>query len=194
MSILVLFTVSFSAVTIVDLIAASTNAFNGALLARKPDHYRNYTVVGIILLAMIGGIGGGVACDVLLNKIPSAFVNPWYVILCVFKQDEFTSTWSPVNMPHLHNLEWDPREEHEVGFPHVWVAPPMAAAASAFLHSLTLEPPIKPGTPDPYVPPKPGELRAEEHIELGAITQFVTTLVRTKKELQPHPEFDIQRG
>ena len=83
MSSLVLFTVTFSAVTIVDLIAASTNAFNGALLARKPDHYRNYTVVGIILLAMIGGIGGGVARDVLLNKIPSAFVNPWYILLCV---------------------------------------------------------------------------------------------------------------
>jgi len=78
-----LFTVSFSAVTIVDLIAASTNAFNGALLARKPNHYRNYTVVGIILLAMIGGIGGGVARDVLLNKVPSAFVNPWYILLCV---------------------------------------------------------------------------------------------------------------
>jgi len=78
-----LFTVSFSAITIVDLLAASTNAFNGALLARKPNHYRNYTVVGIILLAMIGGIGGGVARDVLLNKIPAAFTNPWYILLCV---------------------------------------------------------------------------------------------------------------
>jgi hypothetical protein len=27
-----------SAFTIIDLIAASTNAFNGALLARRPDH------------------------------------------------------------------------------------------------------------------------------------------------------------
>ena len=78
-----LFAVSFSAITIVDLLAASTNAFNGALLARKPNHYRNYTVVGIILLAMIGGIGGGVARDVLLNKIPAAFTNPWYIFLCV---------------------------------------------------------------------------------------------------------------
>jgi len=78
-----LFTVSFSAITIVDLLAASTNAFNGALLARKPNHYRNYTVVGIILLAMIGGIGGGVARDIILNKVPAAFVNPWYILLCV---------------------------------------------------------------------------------------------------------------
>ncbi|MEX1006684.1 MAG: hypothetical protein WD271_02440 [Acidimicrobiia bacterium] len=37
--------------TTVDLIAASTNALNGALLARRPDHYRNYTVAGILLMA-----------------------------------------------------------------------------------------------------------------------------------------------
>ena len=29
--------------TTIDLIAASTNALNGALLARRPDHYRNFT-------------------------------------------------------------------------------------------------------------------------------------------------------
>jgi len=78
-----LFTVSLSTFTIIDLIAATTNAFNGALLARRPSHYRNYTVVGIILLALVGGIGGGVSRDVLLNKIPSAFTNPYYIILCV---------------------------------------------------------------------------------------------------------------
>lgn len=33
--------------TIVDLIAASTNALNGALLSRRPDHYKNFTVVGV---------------------------------------------------------------------------------------------------------------------------------------------------
>ena len=36
-----------------DLIAASTNALNGALLARRPDHYKQYTVVGILLMAMV---------------------------------------------------------------------------------------------------------------------------------------------
>ena len=34
--------------TTVDLIAAGTNALNGALLARRPDHYKNWTVVGIL--------------------------------------------------------------------------------------------------------------------------------------------------
>ncbi|HXZ89763.1 MAG TPA: TRIC cation channel family protein [Candidatus Dormibacteraeota bacterium] len=63
--------------------AASTNAFNGALLCRRPTHYRNYTVVGVILMALLGGIGGGVSRDVILNKIPSAFTNPLYILLCV---------------------------------------------------------------------------------------------------------------
>ncbi len=68
--------------TIIDLIAATTNAFNGALLARQPSHYRKYTVVGILLIAVFGGIGGGVSRDVLLNDIPSALTNPLYLILC----------------------------------------------------------------------------------------------------------------
>jgi hypothetical protein len=97
------------------------------------------------------------------------------------------STWSPYNMPHIHNLEWDPREEHEVDFPHGWVAHPMAAAAAAFMKTLAIEPPIKPGTPDPYTPPKPGDLRPEEHIQLGVITQFVTTLVKSHDELPDPP-------
>ena len=69
--------------TIIDLIAATTNAFNGAILARQPSHYRKYTVVGILLIAIFGGIGGGVSRDVLLNDIPSALTNPLYLILCV---------------------------------------------------------------------------------------------------------------
>jgi uncharacterized membrane protein YeiH len=78
-----IFTISFSTFTIVDLVAATTNAFNGALLCRRATHYRNYTVVGVILMALLGGIGGGVTRDVLLNKIPSAFTNPLYILLCV---------------------------------------------------------------------------------------------------------------
>jgi uncharacterized membrane protein YeiH len=68
---------------IIDLIAATTNAFNGAILARRKDHFRNWTVVGVILIAIIGGIGGGVSRDVLLNDLPSALTNPWYILLCL---------------------------------------------------------------------------------------------------------------
>ena len=73
---------SIGSFTIIDLVAASTNAFNGALLARRPDHYHHYTYVGILLLAVIGGIGGGVSRDIILNDVPSAFTNPWYLIFC----------------------------------------------------------------------------------------------------------------
>ncbi len=69
--------------TTIDLIAATTNALNGALLARRPDHYRNYTVVGILLMALLGGIGGGITRDVMLNKIPGSLTNPAYILLCL---------------------------------------------------------------------------------------------------------------
>jgi arylsulfatase A-like enzyme len=116
------------------------------------------------------------------NRLQAVKWHQWKMHL--FEQAEMMSTWSPYNVPQIYNLEWDPREEHEVSFPHAWVAHPMAAAASAFMRTLEIEPPIKPGTPDPYVPPKPGELQPEEHIQLGFITQFVTTLVKTNKKMQ----------
>jgi uncharacterized membrane protein YeiH len=67
----------------VSLIAATTNAFNGALLARRPDHYKHFTVIGVVILAFAGGIGGGIVRDVLLNKVPAPLINPWYLILCL---------------------------------------------------------------------------------------------------------------
>ena len=67
---------------------------------------------------------------------------------------------------------------------------PVAAAAGAFLKSLVAEPPIKPGTPDPYVPPEPGELVPQTHLQIGPIMQYVTTLVRSHDEL-PDPGHGI---
>jgi hypothetical protein len=115
------------------------------------------------------------------NRLQAVKWRQWKVQL--FKQDDFYSTFSPYSAPHVHNLEWDPREElGTVGFPHAWVAHPIAAAG-AFLKSLAVEPPIKPGTPDPYTPPEPGEWGAETHLQIGPITQFVTSLVQTHDEL-----------
>jgi len=68
---------------IIDLIAATTNAFNGTLVARSPSHYKNFTIVGVALLGLAGGIGGGVLRDVLLNEVPAPLVNPWYIFFCV---------------------------------------------------------------------------------------------------------------
>lgn len=67
----------------IDLLAAFTNALNGALLCQRPDHYRGryITTVGILVFAIFGGIGGGVSRDVLLNQEPGALTNPWYLIL-----------------------------------------------------------------------------------------------------------------
>ncbi len=67
----------------ISLIAATTNAFNGALLARRPDHYKHFTIAGIIILGYAGGIGGGIVRDVLVNKVPSPLENPWYLIFCL---------------------------------------------------------------------------------------------------------------
>ncbi len=74
---------SLGTMGVIDLIAATTNAFNGALLARRPDHYKHFTIVGIILLAFAGGIGGGIMRDILANVVPSPLINPWYLIFCV---------------------------------------------------------------------------------------------------------------
>lgn len=60
----------------ISLIAATTNAFNGALLPRRPDHYRHFTIMGIIILAYAGGIGGGIVRDILVNRVPSPLKNP----------------------------------------------------------------------------------------------------------------------
>ena len=127
------------------------------------------------------------------NRLQAIKWRQWKANL--MKQDEMFGTWSAYNMPHLHNLEWDPREEHEVGFPHAWVMHPMAAAAGAFLKTLAMEPPIKPGTPDPYTPPAPGEWRPETHIQLGPITQFNTVLVKSHDEpQQPDHGLEHQSG
>ena len=123
------------------------------------------------------------------NRLQAAKWQQWKVHL--FQQDDFYSTWVANNIPILHNLEWDPREEHQVDFPHFWVLQPVGAAAGAFLKSLVVEPPIKPGTPDPYVPPSPGELRPETHLQIGPIMQYVTTLVRSHDEL-PEPGHGIE--
>ena len=50
---------------------------------RTTTRGRQWSIVGILILAIFGGIGGGVSRDVLLNKIPGALTNPWYLILCV---------------------------------------------------------------------------------------------------------------
>ena len=124
------------------------------------------------------------------NRLQAVKWRQWKAHL--FQQDEAISTWVPYNVPHIHNLEWDPREEHEVAFPHVWVLHPMAAAVAAFMKTLADELPIKPGSPDPYVPPRPDEVRREEQIQLGVVTQFVNTLLVKAHDGVTQPEAGIE--
>ncbi len=67
----------------VDLFSAGVNALNGVLVARNPTHNRGYAVVGLLIMAFFGGIGGGVSRDVLLGDIPSPVKDPIYPFVCV---------------------------------------------------------------------------------------------------------------
>jgi arylsulfatase len=60
----------------------------------------------------------------------------------------------PQKLPNLrvHNLLEDPRERHSVASTNTWVYYPAMKIVSDFEDSLKKEPPIPPGTPDPYVP------------------------------------------
>ena len=62
---------------IIDLIAATTNALNGALLAQRPDYYRGkqWTIVGILIIGVFGGIGGGSARDIIAGKLPPGVMD-----------------------------------------------------------------------------------------------------------------------
>jgi uncharacterized membrane protein YeiH len=67
----------------VDLFSAGVNALNGVLVARNPSHNRGYTLMGLLIMAYFGGIGGGVSRDVLLNDIPSPLKDPAYLLVCL---------------------------------------------------------------------------------------------------------------
>jgi arylsulfatase len=80
------------------------------------------------------------------------------------------------------------------GTPIVSAVHPMAAAAGAFLKSSALEPPIKPGTPDPYIPPKPGEMKVEQQVHIGPITQYITVLSKAADALDFDSGLDFDAG
>jgi hypothetical protein len=57
-------------------------------------------------------------------------------------------------LPKVINLLTDLKEERDVGPYNTWVADPVMKIVGDFMESLKKYPPIKVGTPDPYVPPK----------------------------------------
>ncbi len=70
------------------------------------------------------------------------------------EQDSVFSETLSYGTPRVYNLLTDPQERENVLFPHTWV--PKAALGQLAEHvvSLRTNPPIKPGTKDPYKPPK----------------------------------------
>lgn len=66
-----------------DHFAAGINALNGVLVARNKSHDRGYTVIGLLIMAFFGGIGGGVSRDVLLAQVPAPLKDPVYFVICL---------------------------------------------------------------------------------------------------------------
>ncbi len=66
--------------------------------------------------------------------------------------------WTPpakLGVPQIFNLITDPKEEYPAtASPNAWVAHPAMKLVAVFEQSLKKHPPIAPGTPDPYTPPK----------------------------------------
>jgi arylsulfatase A-like enzyme len=66
--------------------------------------------------------------------------------------------WSPpikLGVPKIYDLISDPKEEYGATLtPNAWVGGPMMTIVAGFEESLKRYPPIAPGTPDPYSPPR----------------------------------------
>jgi arylsulfatase len=108
------------------------------------------------------------------NRLHAVKWRQWKAHL--IKQEGMFGTWEAYGTPKIFNLEWDMREEHNLLFSHIWVLQPMAIATVEFLKTLAIEPPIKPGTPDPYVPPKRGDWVVTDELQVGPITKYATVL------------------
>ena len=57
-------------------------------------------------------------------------------------------------VPRIYHLLTDPKELYNVNVDSTWIMPVVFKKIIAFQRSLAKEPPIRLGTPDPYVPPK----------------------------------------
>lgn len=71
-----------------------------------------------------------------------------------FLQESMFDPPLPLSAPRLHNLLTDLREEQNVIIENSWALHPMMRAVADIKASLKQYPPIEPGTPDPYTPPK----------------------------------------
>ena len=62
-----------------------------------------------------------------------------------------------LNIPHIYNLIKDPKEDFNIAPESTWILPVVMSRVMDFQKTLAKEPPIRLGTPDPYVPSKQAE-------------------------------------
>ena len=143
-----------------DLLAAFTNALNGAIICQRPDYYqgRYITMVGILVFALFGGLGGSITRDVLLNEQPASLTNPWYIILAIAagmigmltawrKSQRFRETYHQIMISF--SLPWYAVVGVESGLQAEWpllgaiLLGVVAATAGGFLISVTVGNPAK---------------------------------------------------
>jgi arylsulfatase len=67
--------------------------------------------------------------------------------------ENMNSEPQPLNVPRIYNLITDPKEEYNMASEATWVLPGMFRKIVEFQKTLSAEPPIQLGTPDPYEPP-----------------------------------------
>ena len=70
------------------------------------------------------------------------------------EQEAWNSALRTYTMPRIFNLINDPQERDSVLFPHTWVLKAGLPQLEEHQASLQEHPPIRPGTPDPYEPPR----------------------------------------
>ncbi len=70
------------------------------------------------------------------------------------EQDTVFSETRSYGTPRVYDLLTDPQERNNVLFPHTWVPKAALGQLGEHMASLRAHPPIKPGTRDPYQPPK----------------------------------------
>ncbi|MCX5044940.1 TRIC cation channel family protein [Aldersonia sp. NBC_00410] len=67
----------------IDLAAVGVGAVQGASFAAVEDERVEYDVLAGFVFAIVVGLGGGILRDVLLNIVPAALANGWYLITAV---------------------------------------------------------------------------------------------------------------
>ena len=83
----------------------------------------------------------------------------WKMLTKEYDDARGTARVVEYGVPRFYNLYNDPQEAYAITmkFPeHLWVRWPMAQIMREHLASFKAEPPIKAGTPDPYLPPGGG--------------------------------------